>query len=68
MNNNKQTSSGISFVGLLALAFIVLKLTDFIDWSWLWVLSPIWILIALVVVIVVIAAIVAAIYKNHEKL
>ena len=31
------------FAPLLAIAFIVLKLTDVIDWSWLWVLSPIWI-------------------------
>ena len=22
--------------------FVTLKLTDTIDWSWLWVLSPIW--------------------------
>ena len=31
--------------------FIILKLVGVIDWSWLWVLSPIWIsiLIALLV-------------------
>lgn len=28
---------------LLGVAFIVLKLTKVIAWSWLWVLSPIWI-------------------------
>ena len=31
------------FVPLLAIVFITLKLTGHIDWSWLWVLSPIWI-------------------------
>lgn len=36
-------SSGIGFVGLLTIAFIVLKLTGVIAWSWLWVLAPIWI-------------------------
>ena len=36
-------SSGVSFAGLLTIAFIVLKLTEVIDWSWWWVLSPIWI-------------------------
>lgn len=30
------------FLGLLALLFIGLKLTDHIDWSWWWVLAPIW--------------------------
>lgn len=32
----------IGFPGLLALVFIVLKLTGVIAWSWWWVLSPIW--------------------------
>lgn len=36
-------SGGISFVGLLTVAFIVLKLTDYLTWSWWWVLSPLWI-------------------------
>ena len=43
------------FVSLLAVAFIVLKLTDYIDWSWWWVLSPIWITMVLSVVIFLIA-------------
>ncbi len=29
--------------GLVLIAFIVLKLTGVTDWSWWWVLSPIWI-------------------------
>ena len=32
----------IGFLGLLTLVFIVLKLTHYIDWPWLWVLSPLW--------------------------
>lgn len=51
MNNSNQTSSGgIGFVGLLTIAFIVLKLCKVIAWSWLWVLSPIWITILLVII------------------
>lgn len=40
------------FMGLLAILFIALKLTKVIDWSWWWVLSPIWIsaLFALIVI------------------
>lgn len=37
------SSGGIGFVGLLTIVFITLKLTHVIDWSWWWVLSPIWI-------------------------
>ena len=29
--------------GLLTLVFITLKLSKVIDWSWVWVLSPLWI-------------------------
>ena len=44
---SSSSSGGIGFVGLLTIAFIILKLTDVIDWSWWWVLSPIWITILL---------------------
>lgn len=43
MNNEKHASGGIGFIGLLTIAFITLKLTHVINWSWFWVLSPIWI-------------------------
>jgi hypothetical protein len=54
INNN--SSGGIGFAGLLTIVFIVLKLLGKIDWSWWWVLSPIWISILLVVAAVVIGA------------
>ena len=43
------------FTSLLTIAFIVLKLLGVIDWSWWWVLSPIWIstLIGLLATIVI---------------
>lgn len=39
----KGTSNGIGLPGVLFLVFLVLKLTENIDWSWWWVTSPIWI-------------------------
>lgn len=51
-------NKGIGFPGLLTIAFIVLKLCHVIEWSWIWVLSPLWITFALVIVLVVIALIV----------
>lgn len=43
--------SGVGICGTLTLIFIVLKLLGFIDWSWVWVLSPIWISWVFVVVV-----------------
>ena len=42
-NKNNITSNGIGFFGILTIIFIVLKLLKVIKWSWLWVLSPLWI-------------------------
>ena len=59
MSDNKTTSSsGIGFLGLLAILFIALKLTGYITWSWLWVLAPIWITFIFVVFVIIIAGIV----------
>ena len=47
-NTSSSTSSGIGFTGLLTILFIALKLTKVITWSWWWVLSPLWISVAVV--------------------
>ena len=36
------TQSGVSVFGLLGIAFIVLKLSNVIDWSWWYVTLPFW--------------------------
>jgi hypothetical protein len=51
---NASYSSGISFSGLLTIVFIALKLTHYIDWPWWWVLSPLWISLAICLVILAI--------------
>lgn len=58
--NQNTTNTGIGFVGVLIIALIILKLLGVINWSWLWVLSPIWIsfLIALLILILVVIAMV----------
>ncbi len=42
-SSNSSSSSGIGFWGLLTVVFITLKLTGYIQWSWIWMLSPLWI-------------------------
>jgi hypothetical protein len=51
MSDNTSGSGGVGFFGLLTIVFITLKLTDFIDWSWWWVLSPIWIPLVFVILL-----------------
>ena len=55
-NKSNQSSGGIGFSGMLTTIFVVLKLIGVINWSWLWVLSPIWITIILVVIIILVAS------------
>lgn len=42
------SGGGVGFVGLLTILFIGLKLGNVIDWSWLWVLSPLWLPFAII--------------------
>ena len=53
-----KNSGGIGFIGLLTIVFIVLKLTKVIDWSWIWVISPIWIVLLLGIIVGIINLIV----------
>lgn len=43
MSDATTTYGGPGLPTLLGITFIVLKLTGVINWSWIWVLSPIWI-------------------------
>lgn len=61
-NSEKQIAArgGMGTLGALGVAFIVLKLTEEIDWSWTWVLAPFWVVpVALVLFFVVAVAWVA---------
>lgn len=65
MNENKTIvkTKGIGFCGLLTIAFIVLKLCGVINWTWLWVLAPLWISWGLALVITLILLLVGTIVK-----
>jgi hypothetical protein len=55
--NIADNGGGISFLGLLTITFIVLKLTNVIAWSWVWVLSPIWIPLSILIAIILVCGI-----------
>jgi hypothetical protein len=66
MSNKNVSEVSVNFpiLGILGLIFITLKLTGYITWSWLWVLSPFWIPIGILILIGIIAFIVAFFAKN----
>lgn len=58
---------------MLTLLFVVLKLTGTVAWSWLWVLSPMWIGLAvvtgfglLIILLTALVALVAAIFGGFK--
>lgn len=61
MSNTNFNYGGIGFFGLLTILFIALKLLGKIDWSWWWVLFPLWIGFAIfgvgIIILIVIAVI-----------
>ena len=65
--NNSSSSKGIGFCGLLAIVFIVLRIIGVIDWSWWWVLAPIWIPTAIAIFVLACMFITWLIVKRKEK-
>jgi hypothetical protein len=55
MADSKSSSSGLGIGTILFLIFMVLKLTNYIDWSWWWVTAPLWIPIIILGVVGLIA-------------
>lgn len=66
MGNKSTASGGIGFIGLLQIAFIVLKLCKVISWSWWVVMLPAIISVGLTVLVLLIALIIAVIRGIHE--
>jgi len=62
------SSGGLGSASILTIVFIVLKLIGVISWSWLWVLSPLWISFLLFVVILIFVALVGlAIMSKSDR-
>ena len=52
--SNNVSGGGVSLGGVLFIVFLVLKLTEHIDWSWWWVTAPLWIPIGFTIVLLII--------------
>jgi len=54
---------GLGFMSVLTLIFITLKLLNKIDWSWWWILSPIWISFFIIIAIILLTFIIGIILE-----
>jgi len=54
---SSSSSGGIGVLGALGVAFVVLKLTGVIDWSWWWVLMPFYVGWAILAVVLFVSVI-----------
>lgn len=60
-SENDLIESVIDTMKILIIIFVVLKVLGLIQWSWLWVFSPIWIMCGLALAYLVILGIIAII-------
>ena len=67
MVKDNKSCAGIAFTDLLAITFIILKLTGVIDWSWVWVLCPLWIGAGVIVVVMIISRVIEKILMIKKK-
>ena len=51
---NVEKKRGASVLDVVLIVFVILKLTGLIHWKWVWILSPIWIQLALALVILIV--------------
>jgi hypothetical protein len=51
-------NTGISLTMVLFIVFLILKLTNNIDWSWWWVTCPLWIGLAIVIAVLLIVGLI----------
>ncbi len=49
MGKTRENNGGVGIGAVVLVVFIVLKLVGVIDWSWWWVLSPLWVGLAAIV-------------------
>jgi low affinity Fe/Cu permease len=67
MSSDSNRSSGLGFASVLTLIFIVLKLVGVINWSWIWVLCPLWINFSLAIILLIIIAIMDNNFSNKRN-
>jgi len=63
MNPKTQNRIAFALVALLAITFVALKLAGAIAWTWWWVLSPVWMAVAVVLAVFIASAFIVWLFK-----
>ena len=58
----KERRKGMGPLSVLTMIFVVLKLTSNITWNWAWVLSPLWMPMAIIIVLVILIGVPLALF------
>ena len=66
MSNNNKVVVHSPIYMILFIVFLVLKLTNVINWSWWWVTAPLWIPVSIVLVLLIIAIVILGIIAIIE--
>lgn len=61
--SSENNGSGIGFLGVLQIIFIVLKLCNVLQWSWWMVFIPAYIYAGLIIILIVLSIILGQRYK-----
>jgi hypothetical protein len=67
MSQPIQVNNSGNFLSMLTIVFIILKLTNYIDWPWVWVLSPIWIPLSVGAIILLIVFLLVILIKEDSE-
>ena len=66
MNNNKVVVR-TPICMILFIVFLILKLTNTIDWSWWWITAPLWIPVSIALVVLLISSVIIGIISIIER-
>ena len=64
MEKKTEAKVGLGFSEALTILFVALKLCGVINWSWLWVVSPIWVTLLFVLFISVVIVVLGSIGRR----
>ena len=67
MKSSEAGSRGVGTGGLLLVLFVGLKLGHVITWSWLWVLSPVWVPLAFAAVLIFLMGLIAFVQELAKE-
>ena len=67
MGGDRPPSGGIGLAGLLTVLFVGLKLTHYIDWSWWWVLAPLWLPGVTLIVVGLVIFMIGLMVEDHSN-